>query len=46
MGVHSDKSLRKELEQVSDRVILIGDCDKPGQIREALHAAYDKAFVF
>lgn len=46
MGVRSDRSLRDEFEQSFDRVILIGDSEKPGQIREALHAAYDKAFVF
>lgn len=46
MGVRSDRSLREEFEQSFDRVILIGDSEKPGQIREALHTAYDKAFVF
>ncbi len=46
MGVRSERGLREELESAFDRVVLIGDAEKPGQIREALHAAYDKAFVF
>ena len=46
MGVRSDKSLRDELEEAGLTVTLIGDSEKPGQIREALHAAYDKAFFF
>ena len=46
MGVHSDQSLRGELEAAFDRVVLVGDAQKPGQIREALHAALDKALVY
>ena len=46
MGVRSDQSLRAELEAAFDRVVLVGDAQRPGQIREALHAAYDKAFVY
>ena len=46
MGVHSDQSLRAELEAEFDRVVLVGDAQHPGQIREALHAALDKALVY
>ena len=46
MGVRSDQSLRQELEAEFDRVILVGDAQRPGQIREALHAALDKALVY
>ncbi|MGX8686983.1 MAG: FAD-dependent oxidoreductase, partial [bacterium] len=46
MGVRSDRSLRDSLEEEGLRVILTGDCDRPGQIREALHSAYDRAFFF
>ena len=37
MGVHSDQSLCAELEAEFDRVVLVGDAQHPGQIREALH---------
>ena len=46
MGVRSDRSLRESLEAEGLRVILTGDCEKPGQIREALHSSYDRAFFF
>lgn len=46
MGVRSERGLREELEAAFDRVELIGDAEHPGQIREALHAALDKAFVY
>ena len=46
IGVRSDQSLRAELEAEFDRVILVGDAQHPGQIREALHAALDKAFMY
>ena len=46
MGVHSDQRLRAELEAEFDRVVLVGDAEHPGQIREALHAALDRAFVY
>ena len=39
-------ALRDELEAAFDRVVLVGDAQKPGQIREALHAALDKALVY
>lgn len=45
MGVRSERSLRGELESAFDRVILVGDAEHPGQIREALHAALDKALL-
>ena len=45
MGVRSDRSLRGELESAFDSVILVGDAEHPGQIREALHAALDKALL-
>jgi len=46
MGVRSDRSLLQELEAAFDRVVLVGDADRPGQIREALHEALDKALVY
>lgn len=47
MGVRPDRSLEKDFsEAFDDKLILIGDADKPGQIIDGLHAAYDRAFVF
>lgn len=46
MGVKPDRSLADDLQQAFDQVIYVGDCQQPGQIREALHAGYDKAFVY
>ena len=40
------KNRSDELEASGLRVILAGDAEKPGQIREALHTAYDRAFYF
>jgi 2,4-dienoyl-CoA reductase-like NADH-dependent reductase (Old Yellow Enzyme family)/thioredoxin reductase len=47
MGIRADRTMEKELrETFEDRLVLIGDADKPGQILDALHTAYDRAFVF
>ena len=48
--VMSVRSLRPEYEQLrkeyGDRLILVGDSDRPGQIYDALHSGHDKAFVY
>ena len=47
MGVRSDRSLVDSFRAVfADKVILVGDCAKAGQIYDALHSAHDRAFVF
>lgn len=46
MGVKAKREALEDFEKVFDQVILLGDTDHPGQIREALHSAYDRAFVF
>ncbi|MDD6422544.1 MAG: FAD-dependent oxidoreductase, partial [Intestinibaculum porci] len=46
MGVKPKREALEDFEKVFDQVILLGDTDHPGQIREALHSAYDRAFVF
>ena len=47
MGVRSDRSLVDSFRAVFvDKVILVGDCAKAGQIYDALHSAHDRAFVF
>ena len=47
MGVRSQ---RPEFEALSkafgDRLVLVGDADRTGQIYDALHTAHDRAFVF
>ena len=46
-GVRPDRSLFEELKAVYGRkVILAGDAIRGGQIYDALHSAYDRAFVF
>ncbi|MBQ6508375.1 MAG: FAD-dependent oxidoreductase [Flexilinea sp.] len=47
MGVRSNRPEIDALrEAFGDKLILIGDACKPGQIYDALHSAHDKAFVF
>lgn len=47
MGVRSERANISELcEAYGDNVVLVGDADKPGQIYDALHSAYNRAFVF
>ena len=47
MGV---RPVRPEIEEFrkefGNNVVLIGDADRTGQIYDALHSAYDRAFVF
>ena len=47
MGVRPDRpdyaALRKAY---GDKLILVGDSGKPGQIYDALHSGHDKAFVY
>ena len=35
-----------EITRIDDKLILIGDSLKPGQIYDALHSAHDRAFVY
>lgn len=47
MGVRSERTGIETLcEAYGDNVVLVGDAEKPGQIYDALHSAYNKAFVF
>ena len=47
MGVRSNRPEIDALrEAFDDNLILVGDACKPGQIYDALHSAYNKAFVF
>ncbi|MBR3352001.1 MAG: FAD-dependent oxidoreductase [Erysipelotrichaceae bacterium] len=47
MGVRSERPLISELrEEFGENVVLVGDADRPGQIYDALHSAYNRAFVF
>ena len=47
MGVRSNRPDIDALRAAfGESLILVGDACKPGQIYDALHSAYDKAFVF
>ncbi|MCD8249815.1 MAG: NAD(P)/FAD-dependent oxidoreductase [Lachnospiraceae bacterium] len=46
LSVRPNRTLQEDLEKNFDRVILIGDAGSAGTIADALHTAYDKAFVF
>ena len=47
MGVKAQRPLYEELKEAyGDKLILVGDCDRTGQIYDALHAGHDKAFVY
>jgi pyruvate/2-oxoglutarate dehydrogenase complex dihydrolipoamide dehydrogenase (E3) component len=47
MGVRPDRTEADALKAAyGDRLILVGDADRTGQIYDALHSAYDRAFVF
>ena len=47
MGVRSNRpDIDALCESFGDKVVLVGDACKPGQIFDALHSAHDKAFVF
>ena len=47
MGVRSDRPDYEALrEAYDDKLILVGDSCRPGQIYDALHSGHDKAFVY
>ncbi|MBQ9327899.1 MAG: FAD-dependent oxidoreductase [Solobacterium sp.] len=47
MGVRSNRADFDALKEAyGDNLILAGDSARPGQIYDALHSAYDRAFVF
>lgn len=47
MGVRSERpDIEAMKEAFGAQLVLIGDSDRPGQIYDALHSAYDRAFVF
>ena len=47
MGVRPDRPDYEALrEAYGDKLILVGDSCKPGQIYDALHSGHDKAFVY
>ncbi len=45
IGVYKDPSLINEFKDNFERVISVGDSNKPGNIHQALKAANDRAFV-
>ena len=47
MGVRSNRpDIEAFRKAYGDRLILVGDAAKPGQIYDALHTAHDRAFVY
>ncbi|MBR6232463.1 MAG: FAD-dependent oxidoreductase, partial [Erysipelotrichaceae bacterium] len=47
MGVRSVRPQYEEFRKTyGDDLILVGDCDRPGQIYDALHSGHDRAFVY
>lgn len=47
MGVRSERPGYAELKEAyGDRLVLVGDANKPGQIYDGLHSAHNKAFAF
>ena len=47
MGVRSNRPDAEALrEAFDDKLILVGDSCRPGQIYDAMHSAYNKAFVY
>ena len=47
MGVRANRPDYEALrEAYDDKLILVGDSSKPGQIYDALHSGHDKAFVY
>ena len=47
MGVRSNRPELDALQEAfDDKLILVGDSCKPGQIYDAMHSAYNKAFVY
>ena len=47
MGVRSNREGLEELKaEFGDNVVCVGDASRPAQIYDALHSAYNKAFVF
>ena len=47
MGVRSNRpDIEAFRKAYGDRLILVGDAAKPGQIYDALHSAHDRAFVY
>ena len=47
MGVRSNRPDYDEFRAAfGEKLILVGDTARPGQIYDALHSGYDKAFVY
>lgn len=46
LGVRPNRALAAEFEDNFEHVIFAGDAYAGGTIKDAMHAAYDKAFVF
>ena len=40
------RSVERLREAYGDKLILVGDTARPGQIYDALHSAHDRAFVY
>ena len=45
-GTDSAKTALTLREEYGDKLILVGDSCRPGQIYDALHSGHDKAFVY
>ncbi|QGU95987.1 NAD(P)-binding protein [Clostridium bovifaecis] len=46
LGTRPRKELVERFENAFDKVTVVGDCNKPGEIANAMREANDKAFVF
>ena len=47
MGVRPERAAAAELKEAfGDKLIMVGDTARPGQIYDALHSGHDKAFVY
>lgn len=47
MGVRANRELYDGLrKEFGDKLILVGDSSRPGQIYDALHSGHDRAFVY
>lgn len=46
MGTRPRTSLVEEFEKAFDKITVVGDCNKTGEIANAMREANDKAFVF
>jgi len=46
LGGVSRNALIRELDGIVDRIIPVGDAKKPGRVANAVHTAYEQAYIF